>query len=213
MKHEKKDKLTKKSGKKRMWMIALAAAAALLLAAAAMNAAVCFSAREKIMGVSEIGETFDAVLVLGAGVREDNTPSLMLQERLLTALEAYEKGVSEKILLSGDRTGDYDEVGVMKNYLSERGVPEDAMILDPEGFSTYASVWRAKEVFRMDSLLIVTQKYHAYRAQYIADRFGIRAKTLPAAERFRYHKNLWYDLRECVARCKDFVWCVLKPDP
>ncbi len=160
----------------------------------------------------------DAILVLGAGVRADKTPSNMLEDRLLTALDLYEKGVSENIIVSGDHgTKEYDEVNVMKSYLIERGVPSERIFMDHAGFSTYDSLYRAEAIFSAESLVVVTQKYHAPRALMIGSGLGMDCKAVWApvitGQHPIYPKQGWYSLRESFARCKDFFYCLAKPQP
>lgn len=160
----------------------------------------------------------DAILVLGAGVRGDGSPSNMLEDRLLTALELYENGVSEKILVSGDHgSHDYDEVNAMKKYLMDRGVPSEDVFMDHAGFSTYDSLYRAQSVFGAESLVVVTQKYHAPRALMIGRHLGIECRGVYApilsSNANGYVGQSWYSFRESIARCKDFLYSVFQPDP
>jgi len=160
----------------------------------------------------------DAILVLGAGVRADGTPSNMLEDRLLTALELYESGVSKRIIVSGDHgSRDYDEVNVMKNYLTQRGVPSEDVFMDHAGFSTYDSLHRANSVFGAGSLVVVTQEYHAPRALMIGRHLGIDCRGVYApilsSDAKSYVGQSWYSFRETVARCKDFLYSVFRIDP
>ena len=103
----------------------------------------------------------DCIMVLGASVKNDGTPSLMLRDRLDLAIELYKKGVAPKLLFSGDNGQVvYNEVNVMKNYAVNAGVPEEDIFLDHAGFSTYESAYRAGYIFRVESMVVVTQKYH-----------------------------------------------------
>lgn len=154
----------------------------------------------------------DCILVLGAGVKSDGTPSLMLRDRLDKAVELYELGVSDKILVSGDhRSQYYDEVNTMKNYLVEHGIPSECIYMDHSGLSTYDSMYRAVNVFGVESAVIVTQKYHMYRALYIADSMGINAYGVCAKE-VRYNGQTYRDFREAAARVKDVGYCIIKPE-
>lgn len=160
----------------------------------------------------------DVILVLGAGVRPDGSPSNMLEDRLLTALKLYEEGVCDKILVSGDHgTEYYDEVNVMKSYLVERGVPSNNIYMDHAGFSTYDSVYRAKAIFGVKCPVIVTQQYHGYRSLMIASHLGLDAASVSApilsSNVKVYPKQAWYSFRETVARVKDFFYCITKPEP
>lgn len=152
------------------------------------------------------------VLII-AGIRDDGTPSLMLQERLDCAAELYFDGVCGKILLSGDRSGDsYDEVNAMKAYAEQIGVPSEDIYLDFYGFSTYETMWRAKNVFGIKKAIAVTQKYHLYRAVYNAKSLGIDAYGADCQHTV-YRGNILREIRETAARCKDFFACILKPEP
>lgn len=180
-----------------------------------------FSTKEKISKLSEVEENSSfgkAILVLGAGVRSDGTPSHMLQDRLLTALALYEKGVCKTILVSGDHGSEhYDEVNIMKSFLIDKGVPSEDIFMDHAGFSTYDSLYRAKEVFGAESLLIVTQEYHSFRSVMIGEHLGVECRAVAApilsTDAKRYTKQAWYSFRESVARCKDFLNCMTKPQP
>ena len=145
---------------------------------------------------------YDCILVLGAGVRDDGTPSDMLRDRVTVAVRLYEL-TGAPLLMSGDHTGDYNEVGVMKALAVEMGVPSEDVFLDHEGYSTYESLYRAKGVFLAKRMLIVTQEYHLYRALYIARELGVEAEGVSADLR-PYRKQTQYSLREHLARFKDF---------
>lgn len=158
-------------------------------------------------------EEVDCILVLGCGVREDGTPSDMLYDRLARGVELYELGAAPKLLMSGDHGRvEYDEVAVMKQFAVDRGIPSENVFMDHAGFSTYESIYRAKEIFQADRILIVTQEYHLYRALYIADRLGIEAYGVGADYR-TYAGQLVRDLREVLARAKDWTKCIFKPEP
>lgn len=155
---------------------------------------------------------YDCILVLGAGIVRDR-PSDMLADRLNIAIELYKNGVAPKILVSGDHgQEDYDEVNVMKNYCIENGVKSEDVFMDHAGFSTYESVWRAKEIFGVKKMVIATQEYHLYRAIYIADALDIDAIGVDAALR-GYRREIWRTSRELMARCKDFGMSIIKPEP
>jgi vancomycin permeability regulator SanA len=146
---------------------------------------------------------YDCVLVLGAGVRPDGTPSAMLYDRVTVACDLYETTQGKiPLLMSGDHTGDYNEVGVMKNLATEWGVPSERVFLDHEGDSTFESLWRARTVFGAKKLVIVTQQYHLHRALYIARELGMEAVGVSADLR-PYRKQAQYSAREQLARFKD----------
>lgn len=154
--------------------------------------------------------SFDCITVLGAGLW-DGEPSPMLKERLDFALEAYKTGCSTKFLMSGDHgREDYDEVNAMKDYVVENGADKDSVFLDHAGFSTYETMYRARDVFKVEKTLIVTQKYHLYRAVYNARKLGLDAYGYYREEKIYSVKN---DIREAAARVKDFFYCIEKPKP
>ena len=192
----------------------IAAAAALLIAAVLLaDLIVVLSVSSDVLSPDGDVPPADCILVLGAGVYADGSPSPMLADRLDTAARLYERGVSYRIIVSGDHgREDYDEVGTMKKYLVAAGVPAEAVFMDHAGFSTYESMYRAKEVFLADSIIAVSQRYHLYRAVYDARHLGLEARGVCADSR-RYFGQFYRDAREILARCKDFVYCIFKPLP
>jgi len=157
-------------------------------------------------------EDIDCIIVLGAGIWGDK-PSPMLEDRLLEAIKLYNNKVSPKIIMSGDHgRKEYDEVNIMKSFAIENGVPSEDIFMDHAGFSTYESLYRAKEVFEAKKVVIVTQKYHLYRALYIANQLGIEAYGVNSDPR-RYVGEAYRELREILARNKDFFNCIFKPKP
>lgn len=155
----------------------------------------------------------DCILILGAGVRDDNTPSHMLEDRLIVGIDLYDNTVSNRILMSGDhgRKG-YDEVNTMKSFAISRGASSEDIFMDHAGFSTYESMYRAKEIFGVTKMIVVTQEYHLYRALYIARSLGIDAYGVSADIR-TYRGQELRDIREMVARVKDFFYVIFSPEP
>ncbi len=118
-----------------------------------------------------------------------------------------------KLLMSGDHgRKDYDEVNSMKKYAMEQGIPDEDIFMDHAGFSTYESMYRARDVFAAKRILIVTQSYHLSRAVYIARKLGLEAYGVPS-DLQSYTRQFIYDTREILARDKDFIFTVLKPEP
>lgn len=157
-------------------------------------------------------ENVDCILILGCGVHGDK-PSDMLSDRLSRGIELYESGAAPKLLMSGDHgREEYDEVNVMKDFAIEKGIDSSDVFMDHAGFSTYDSVYRAKAIFQAKKVIIVTQGYHLYRALYIADKLGIEAYGVTSDQR-RYVAELRRGIREILARDKDFVKCILQPEP
>ena len=155
----------------------------------------------------------DCILVLGCYVHENGAPSAMLTDRLKRGIALYDTGASPKLLMSGDhgRT-DYDEVNAMKQYALDAGVPSADIFMDHAGFSTYESIYRAQDIFQAKKIIIVSQKYHLHRALHIARSLGLEAYGV-AADYRAYSGQTYRDLREILARNKDFLTSLYKPKP
>ena len=173
---------------------------------------VILATKNYIISIEKIEDNeYDCILVLGASVR-NNRPSPMLEDRLKTAIKLYENRVSNKILVSGDHaSNDYDEVNVMKKYLIDKGIPSEDIFMDHLGISTYDSILRAKKIYNVNKAIIVTQKYHLYRALYIAKSIDLKVYGVNASER-DYAGQAKRDLREFFARIKDFIKCLIRSD-
>ncbi len=161
---------------------------------------------------AEIGDV-DCAIVLGCLVWDDGTPSVMLADRIKRGNELYETGAVPKLLMSGDHgQNGYDEVNTMKQYAMKEGIPSSDIFMDHAGFSTYESMYRAKEVFAADTVIIVTQEYHLYRSLYIANKLGLNAYGVPA-DYHVYQTRYRNEARELLARTKDFLTSFWKPEP
>lgn len=204
--------------KKKLFLkIVLAAAALCLVAGAAVLAVggyVKAVTKDYILPQEKAADLdADCILILGCGVRASGEPSLMLRDRLNTGLALYEAGAAPKLLMSGDHgTKEYDEVNAMKNFAIARDVPSQDVFMDHAGFSTYESMYRARDVFRVEKVIIVSQRYHLYRAVYDARQLGLEAYGV-AAENIAYLGQTFRDLREILARNKDVLYCIAKPEP
>lgn len=155
----------------------------------------------------------DCILILGCAVKADGQPSHMLEDRLKRGVALYKAGATTKLLMSGDHgQAYYDEVSVMKQFAVDADIPGEDVFMDHAGFSTYESIYRAKEIFQAEKIIIVTQKYHLYRALYIAKQFGLEAYGVDADYR-TYSGQTARDLREILARVKDWANCIVKPEP
>ena len=179
----------------------------------AINNRVVLSTSERIISVEEAAELdADCILVLGAGVNGEQ-PSLMLADRLERGLQLYFAGASEKLLMSGDHGRvDYDEVNVMKEQAVLAGAESSDVFMDHAGFSTYESLYRARDVFLAKRVIIVTQPYHLPRALYIAEELGLEAWGV-GAEGEDYYGQSYRNAREVLARAKDVFFCLSKPEP
>ena len=158
-------------------------------------------------------EDIDCILVLGCLVHDSGRPSDMLRDRLRRGVALYELGAAPKLLMSGDHgREDYNEVGAMKDYATDAGIPSSDVFMDHAGFSTYESLYRARDVFAADRILIVTQEYHLYRALHIAEALGIEAWGVPA-DYHTYWGQTYREIREVLARAKDFCQAAFQPKP
>lgn len=178
-----------------------------VLAVCVINGIVVGSTEERILSLDEAAslEDVDYILVLGAGVKADGTPSDMLHDRVLTACDVVALGSDATLLMSGDNQHpDYDEVSAMVTLAMTLGANETAIETDRLGLSTYESIRRACELYGAERMVIVTQEYHLYRALYIAEQMGIDAYGVSADVR-SYRGQLLRDVREVAARCKDFL--------
>jgi vancomycin permeability regulator SanA len=155
----------------------------------------------------------DCIIVLGAQVKADGTPSKMLRDRLDEGIRLYEAGAAPKILMSGDDGQvEYNEVAAMAAYAEDAGVSKKDLFLDHAGFSTYESMYRAQYIFGVKRAIVVTQKYHEYRALYIGQRLGMDVRGVSAAD-INYAFQGFRDIREVMARDKDFLQCIFWPKP
>lgn len=154
----------------------------------------------------------DCILVLGAGVWGDR-PSPMLEDRLLQGIWLYDMGASGRLLVSGDhgRSG-YDEVNIMKKFAVDKGVPSKHVFMDHAGFNTYDSLYRARDIFKAEKIIIVTQGYHLYRALYIAESLGLDAYGVASDPR-KYSGQVKRDAREILARAKAVITVAISPEP
>lgn len=192
--------------------LAVLAAAAFL----AINIIVTDFAEPYISGADDIKslKEADCVLVLGALVYDDSRLSPILADRVKTAVNIYKAGKAKKLLLSGDHgQTDYDEVNAMMEYAISLGVPAEDIFLDHAGFSTYESVYRARDVFLVRNVIIVTQQFHLSRAVYTARVLGLKAYGVSSDLR-RYAGENYNNIRESLARVKDFLYVnIFLPEP
>ena len=190
-----------------LW-ISIAVVALILILLLIVNFIVVFGAGKIIIGNKDysIEKKYDAIVVLGAGLRADGTPSNMLEDRLKGAIEIYKKGIAPKIILSGDCSGeDYDEVSAMKKFCIDNGVPESDIIRDDKGFSTYETMDNVVREMGYKRVMVVTQKYHIYRSVYLARQMGAEADGFATDYRdYIVWAQRQRDVREFAARIKDF---------
>jgi vancomycin permeability regulator SanA len=211
--------MRKKDKTKRILLVCLVAAVILGALAVALllgiNSWVKSSVRDYILTEEQAAQLtdLDCILVLGCKVGADGTLSHMLEDRLRQGVALYELGAAPKLLMSGDHgTAEYDEVDAMKRYAVDAGIASQDVFMDHAGFSTYESVYRAKEVFQVRRVIIVTQEYHLYRALMVAREMGLEAYGVAVNYR-TYVGQTARDIREILARVKDFGMTIFWPEP
>lgn len=176
-----------------------------------VNWFVKLSTKDKIIENYTNIKDADAILILGCQVKPDGSLSLMLKDRLDKGIELYKSGVAPKVIVSGDHgRDDYDEVNAMKKYMIQNEVPSEDIFMDHAGFNTYDSMYRAKNIFNVNRCVVVTQKYHLYRSIYIGKALGMETCGV-SAQNIKYVGQFGRDIREVLARDKDVVKCIFKP--
>ena len=178
------------------------------------NIYVILNSKENIKDVEELkGESIDAGLVLGCGYQENDEPSPMMADRVSYGVAAFKESATENLLMSGDgqEPNEHDEPMVMSKFAQRLGVDKEDIVEDPYGLSTYDSMWRAKYVYGLSKIVVVTQRYHLYRAVYIAKTLGLEVVGVDSTNRV-YLVQLFYDIREFIARTKDFIFCIVQPE-
>ena len=169
-----------------------------------INYYVKYTVMDKIKNTNEVKD-IDTIIVLGAKVYDDGRLSLMLKDRLDKTIEVYNELDIKTVVVSGDSEHkDYDETTKMKEYLINNGIPEEDILVDIYGLSTYDSIYRLKNVYDINKSIIITQKYHLYRSLYIANSLGIDAYGIPSSGE-NYFGQTAREIREIIARNKDFL--------
>lgn len=159
--------------------------------------------KNKIEKINNVAKTNKVIVVLGAKVKSDGTPTDILRDRLDTAMELLRKGKGSKILLTGYGQGINNETKVMKNYIiSKNKLYENLLTIDSYGFNTFESIKRVKKVFNINDVIIVTNKFHLPRSLYIAKKMGITAIGVPS-DKGEYDNIDYYEFRELIALIKD----------
>lgn len=163
------------------------------------------SSYEKFIADSKEIPPYEVAIVFGAGVKKNGQPSDVLKDRLKTAAELYEAGKIKKILVSGDnRFENYNEPEAMYNYLvSDLKIPKENVVQDFAGRRTFDTCKRAKEIFGVEEVILVTQEYHLPRALFTCNELGIKSIGVNAT-RQPYVLDKYFKLRELVAMYKAF---------
>ncbi len=200
---------------KRIFLAGLFLSLAGIVTVLCINGYVVRSTSGQILSPADAATLSDmeCILVLGCYVHEDGDPSAMLSDRLQQGVALYDAGAASKLLMSGDHgQTSYDEVNTMKQYAIDAGVPSEDIFMDHAGFSTYESVYRARDIFEAKKIIIVTQKYHLHRALHIANALGLEAYGVASDPR-AYAGQLFREVREILARNKDVVTAFFQPKP
>lgn len=181
--------------------IALAAAAAFCLACLTVISIVRWSYRG-LMDAPDRVDSPQAIIVLGAALKADGTPSDALADRLVTGVRLFQENKAPRILVTGD-DGKFhtDEVSVMRQYLIDRGVSSSSILVDGQGYRTYESCTRAKDIFSIERAIVVTQAFHMPRALYLCNNLGIQT-TGTTSDLHTYKDRLKNVLRDWLASAK-----------
>jgi SanA protein len=149
-------------------------------------------AKSRVATVEQVSPQRVAI-VFGAGLWRDGSPTPVLRDRVATAADLYFAGKAEKLLMSGDnRYEDYNEPAAMKEYALSLGVPDEAIVLDYAGRRTYDTCYRARDIFQVESAILVTQQFHLDRALYICNQLGVPATGVSADRRTYRRESLNY---------------------
>lgn len=196
---------------RRIFMVILVMLILVFILTLGINLYVKISTKNRIISAKDAANmNADCIVVLWAAVR-NGEPSPMLEDRLKQGIDLYYSGASNRILMSGDHTKKYyDEVNIMKQYAIDKGVPSEYVFMDYAGISTYDSMYRVREIFMANKVIIVTQRYHLFRALYIAKSLNLDAYGV-ASDPIIYAGQEYREVREIAARVKDFMKSIIKP--
>ncbi len=202
-------KQKKKWSSKRWYRVIIRIAAIILGIFLALTGSVFFiyayiaiKGNSRTYKIDDLPRGVDCIIVLGAQVIGNRKPSPMLQDRLDGAVELYRARVSKRIIVSGDhREDNYNEPRVMYKYLIEQGIPDEAIFMDHFGLDTYDTIYRAIHVFKVQTAVIATQRFHLQRALYIGDKLGLNCTGYATDPRF-YASEIYMFFREMGARLK-----------
>lgn len=196
-------------------LIALGVLVALAgLAVLVPNLVITQTTKDYIVESPEDAPHAQVAIVLGARIWVDGTPMDMLGDRLETGVRLYEQGKVDKLLLSGEHEGvPYNQVDTMLEYVLDRGVPPEDVFTDNAGLSTYDTMYRARDVFQVESALVVTQGFHLSRAVYTARHLGLDAVGV-VADLQTYRDYAPNAAREILARVNAIIELhVTRPAP
>jgi SanA protein len=157
-------------------------------------------ARDHVYVRTEDVPSYSVALVLGAGLWPDGSLTPILADRVAVAAELYHAGTVRKLLCSGDnRFVDYNEPQAMLEYAVRLGVPEEDIVLDYAGRRTYDSCYRARAIFGVERMVVVTQRFHAARTLYLCNALGVDAVAVLADRRSYSVQRVTWETREYLA--------------
>lgn len=186
-------------------------AAALVILVIIVNAYIDQQTRSFTYASVAAAPRAETALVLGASVRSSGELSPVLRDRADAALALYKAGKVKNILVSGDNsTVAHNEVNPVRTYLLKAGIPDADIFLDHAGFDTYSTMYRARDIFKVASVTVVTQPFHMPRALFIARSLGLDAVGLDAGGGLVDAKNY---LRESLADEKAILDLMLHRKP
>ncbi len=151
-------------------------------------------AEPRILAINEVSQTKVAI-VFGAGLLRDGSAGPVLADRVQTAVNLYQQGKVEKLLMSGDnRFVEYNEPEAMRQYALERGVPDEDIVLDYAGRRTYDTCYRAKYIFQVNTAILVTQEFHMARALVLCNWFDVESVGVESNNRYflKRHRAYWH---------------------
>jgi vancomycin permeability regulator SanA len=199
--------------RKKIILSLLLLAFAFILLIGGINVYILHFSKKYIITTDQATPTTQAILILGARVYQNGALSDILRDRTDTAIELYKAGKAPVFLISGDHgTKDYDEVDAVKNYLLKEGIPAQSIFLDHAGFDTFDSLYRAKAIFGVESLIVTTQNFHLPRTVFVGNKLGITTYGV-SADKQHYVDSSRNELREVLARTKAFFNIFFKSQP
>ena len=150
--------------------------------------------------------TMQTALLLGTNpkARGGKRPSSFYMARIKATAELYKHGKFRQLIISGDKREGYDEPQTMRHDLIERGVPDSIIIMDGQGYRTLLSMRNIKQHFRVNDMIIISQKWHNERSIFLADKMNIKAVGYNADD-VRHPRAIWTHIRELLARVKLFI--------
>lgn len=185
---------------KRILLILLGCGAAVVVLLGGLRLWIEYRYRDRVYTRVEDVPSRPVALILGAGLWRDGSLTPILADRVATAADLHHAGVVQKLLCSGDnRFVNYNEPQAMLEYAVRLDVPEQAIVLDYAGRRTYDSCYRARAIFELDQVVVVTQRFHVARVLYLCDALGVDAVAVVADRRDYAARRFIWQAREYLA--------------